>query len=296
MKEGCAGMRACVLACALHSALAVGAHGYDDNDAFPAGIGLIGVGTIGSALVRGLLSEPSLPTVPSFVLFDVNATKAFSIQKEFPSRNVTVAASSQDVLDSVPTVVLAIPGSVAEQVISGLSFSASQQVISLVVAIKYPKLQALLGPSVDAAMAVPLPAIAKRQGATLGIPPKPFAEALFTALGTYTAVTDVESFTRLESASCFMGDLYKHQLTIQQWLVSHQVEPDKAAAYVGAVFHTITADSQEANPDTFAALVASQTPGGLNEMVWKQQEEAGVYLAVNHSLDAVYARNNQSAA
>ena len=264
------------------------------QDAFPTSIGVIGVGTIGSALVRGVLAEPSLPTVPDIVLYDVNATKMDGLKKEFPNRNVTTAASGQEVLGMASTIVLALPGSVAESVIKELSFKDGQQVISLVVAIKYPKLQTLLGPRVDAAMAVPLPAISKRQGATLGIPPSPFAEALFASLGTYTAVTDVDAFTRLESASCFMGDLYKHQLTIQQWLVSHEVDPSKAAAYVGAVFATMTVDSKDATPGTFADLVASQTPGGLNEMVWKQQEAAGVYLAVNNSLDAVFKRNNQS--
>ena len=266
------------------------------NDAFPTSIGVLGVGTIGSALVRGLLAEPSLPIVPSIVLFDVNATKSLELKEEFPNREIMVASSGQGVVDSATTIVLALPGGVAESVIQGLDFHDGQQVLSLVVAIKYPTLIALLGPKVDAAMAVPLPAIAKRQGATLGIPPKPFAEAAFTALGTYTAVTDVDAFTRLESASCFMGDFYKHQLTIQQWLVSYEVEPAKAAAYVGAVFATMAADSKEATPSTFAELVASQTPGGLNEMVWKQQEAAGVYLAVNNSLDAVFKRNNQNEA
>ena len=43
---------------------------------------------------------------------------------------------------------------------------------------------------------------------------------------------------------------------------------------------------------TLEDLVHAQTPGGLNEMVWKEQETAGVYVAMNKSLDAVYARNS----
>merc|ERR1711972_263909 len=87
-----------------------------------------------------------------------------------------------------------------------------------------------------------------------------------------------------------MGDFYKRQLTIQQWVTSHGVDTDKAAAYIGALFATFAADSAKAGPGTFEEKVAEQTPGGTNEMVWKEQEAAGVYAAMNRSLDAVYHR------
>jgi pyrroline-5-carboxylate reductase len=192
-------------------------------DDLPLSIGIMGVGTIGSAVVRGLLGAPAghLPHVPSFVLFDTNTTKTENLKKEFPTSDVTIANNNQQLLDKAACVVIALPGSVAEPVIKSLMFSQGQQVISLVAAIKYPILQQILGPSVDATVAVPLPAVAKRQGATLGIPPKPFANAVFTALGTYTAVTDLDQFVRMESAAAFMGDFYKRQLTIQQWLGVH---------------------------------------------------------------------------
>ena len=89
----------------------------------------------------------------------------------------------------------------------------------------------------------------------------------------------------------WMGDFYKRQLTIQQWMVDKGIAPEKAAPYIGAVFASIAADSMDAGPSTFAEKVQEQTPGGLNEMVWKQQEAAGVYIAVNKSLDAVYNRH-----
>ena len=67
----------------------------------PTSIGVVGVGTIGSALVRGLLAEPALPVVPSFVLFDTNSSKPTALKNEFPNRNVSVVTSDQEVLDKV---------------------------------------------------------------------------------------------------------------------------------------------------------------------------------------------------
>ena len=125
------------------------------GDAMPQSIGVLGVGTIGSAVVRGLLGAPTghLKVVPSFVLFDPTPAKAKALVAEFPRSNVSVATSDQEVLDRVKCVILALPGSVAEHVIISLKFH-QQQVVSLVAAIKLPRLQQLLGPAVDAAIAV----------------------------------------------------------------------------------------------------------------------------------------------
>merc|ERR1712226_1760045 len=88
-----------------------------------------------------------------------------------------------------------------------------------------------------------------------------------------------------------MGDFYMRQLTVQQWMTSHHVHVEKAASYIGAIFATIAADSADAGPTTFADKVAEQTPHGINEMVWKQQAAAGVYVALNKSLDSVISEH-----
>jgi pyrroline-5-carboxylate reductase len=106
--------------------------------------------------------------------------------------------SDQAVLDGTTCVIIALPGKVAERVIKSLTFRGDLQVVSLVAAIKLVELQAIT--NANAAIAVPLPAITTRQGATLGIPPSPVAEAIFSVLGSYTAVSDQEQFTRMQVA------------------------------------------------------------------------------------------------
>lgn len=260
-----------------------------EGDALPATIGIVGVGTIGSAVARGLLGAPEglLPHTPEFVLSPRNAEKAAALEKEFPDL-VRIADSDQGVVDSVDCVVLALPGSVADSVVGSLKFRQGQQVVSLIAAITLARLRELLGPSVDAALALPGPSVAKRQGATLGMPPKPFAEAIFSPLGKYVAVEDEEEFKALSVVGALMGDFYKRQLTVQTWLAAHGVKADAAASWVGAKFAAFASDSKDATPSTFAEKVAEQTPGGLNEMVWKQQDAAGVYEGLNKSMDAVY--------
>merc|ERR1711957_545724 len=98
----------------------------------------------------------------------------------------------------------------------------------------------------------------------------------------------------MKVGGALMGDFYMRQLTFQQWMTSHGVQPDKAAAYIGSVFATIAADSANATPTTFAEKVAEQTPNGSNEMVWKQQAAAGVYVAFNKSLDSLISKGTNA--
>ena len=62
-----------------------------------------------------------------------------------------------------------------------------------------------------------------------------------------------------------MGNFYKQQLTVQQWLTTHGISGDTAAAWTTASFAAWAEDSGGAAEATLARLLAEQTPGGLNE-------------------------------
>jgi len=253
----------------------------------PPKIGLIGVGTIGAAVVRGLCSEGG--PAPAFVLSPRGAAKAAALQSEFPDL-VRIAANNQEVVDSTDCVILAVLGPQTEEVCKGLQFRTGQVVVSLVNAFPLVQLKEFVRPVEECAIAVPLPAVARRQGSTLLMPFHPTAQAIFDCLGTCVAVDDGAKFKRMTCITALMGDFYRRQLAAQQWLVSHGVSDAQAAAHIGASFATFVADSAKAGPHTFRELVTEQTPGGLNEMVWKGQEADGNYEAIGDSLDGVYHR------
>merc|ERR1711870_194222 len=107
-----------------------------------------------------------------------------------------------------------------------------------------------------------------RRGATLVLPPAPFAMAIYEPLGTAVGLDNEDHFRAMQAVTGLMGDFYKRQLTAQEWILGHGVGKEQAAAYVGALFSPFAADSSSAGVETFADLVKGQTPGGLNEMVW----------------------------
>jgi len=270
----------------LRSAAMVGG---SSSAGIPETIGVVGVGTIGSAVVRGLCAPGGPVPAPRFILSPRGAAKATALAAEFPNL-IRVASSNQEVVDAAECVIVAVLPKQAEEVLAELTFRKEQRVLSLISTLLPARLQELVVPAVDCAVAMPLPAVAKRQGATLLTPPKPYAEAMFRALGSCVAVDDIAQFRRMQCITTLMGDFYKRQLSAQEWLNSNGVGQVEAAAWVGAALATMAADSCAPGPETFHHLVAEQTPGGLNEMVWKEQEADGSYASLKHSLDSVHHR------
>eukprot|EP00413_Alexandrium_margalefii_P021467 CAMPEP_0204561456 /NCGR_PEP_ID=MMETSP0661-20131031/33196_1 /ASSEMBLY_ACC=CAM_ASM_000606 /TAXON_ID=109239 /ORGANISM="Alexandrium margalefi, Strain AMGDE01CS-322" /LENGTH=291 /DNA_ID=CAMNT_0051568867 /DNA_START=35 /DNA_END=910 /DNA_ORIENTATION=+ len=260
-----------------------------DAAVLPATFGFVGVGVIASAVVRGLCSRGGPSPPPSFVLSPRGAAKAAVLAAEFPA-HVRVAGSNQEVVDAADCVMIAVLPKQAEDVLGSLTFRAGQQVVSLVATVKLARLREFIAPATECVIGSPLPSVAEGRGATLLIPPRPFALNIFKSLGSCVAVEDEAQFKRMQCITALMGDLYKRQLTAQEWLQSHGVPSAEAAAWVGADFAAMAALSSRPGPDTFAHLVAEQTPGGINEMVWKGQQEDGNYEAIKHSLDSVHHR------
>ena len=93
---------------------------------FPACIGFIGVGTMNSAIVRGLCTLPAPPE--RLVLSPRNAEKAAALAAEFPSL-VSVAATNQAVVDAADVVFVGTLPAATEEVLRALKFRASQTVV-----------------------------------------------------------------------------------------------------------------------------------------------------------------------
>eukprot|EP00747_Dinoflagellata_sp_TGD_P178745 gnl/TRDRNA2_/TRDRNA2_28271_c0_seq1.p1 gnl/TRDRNA2_/TRDRNA2_28271_c0~~gnl/TRDRNA2_/TRDRNA2_28271_c0_seq1.p1 ORF type:complete len:285 (+),score=39.83 gnl/TRDRNA2_/TRDRNA2_28271_c0_seq1:49-903(+) len=256
----------------------------------PYSIGIIGVGTIGSAIAQGLCRSGLDGT--SIVLSHRSSVRSAALAAKYAG-SVWVANSNQQVLDRCSCVILAVLPSQAVAVLSALAFREDQKVISLIAgsSLNLSRLGGLIAPATDCTRVSALPAVASRRGASIGVPPgKPHVDAIFGILGSYLAAKDEAQFNTLTCIMSFMGDFYKRQLAMQQWLVSRGIAAADAAAVVSGAMETFIAGSAGAGPDTFAALVTEQTAGGINEMVWKQQDADGVYEALNYSLDCIYQR------
>ena len=253
-------------------------------------VGFVGTGTMSSAIVRGLCTLPEPPA--SVVVSPRNAQKAAALVAELPGR-VSVGADNQAVVAASDLVFVGVLPAQTEAVVRALSLTRGRhQVISLVSTARLGDLREWCAPlEADAvAKAIPLPPVAEHAGATLLAPPMPIGDALFSALGSCVAVETEETLTSMLPVTCLMGTVYATQRATQDWLVGRGVPAPKAAAYVGAIFRTVTHDSAHADESTFDRLVNEQTPGGLNEQVVREMKEAGFFDVLTDSLDGALAR------
>eukprot|EP00434_Breviolum_minutum_P042949 symbB.v1.2.038252.t1/scaffold5895.1/size24310/2 len=114
------------------------------GEGLPSSIGVVGVGTIGSALIRGLLSPgPGAPELPRVVLSPRGALKAKALAEDFP--NVVIAKSNQEVVDEVECVIVAVLFKQVNEVFGGLKFRAEQKVMTLTAGLLPTRLKETLG-------------------------------------------------------------------------------------------------------------------------------------------------------
>ena len=229
---------------------------------FPACIGFIGVGTMNSAIVRGLCTLPAPPE--RLVLSPRNAEKAAALAAEFPSL-VSVAATNQAVVDAADVVFVGTLPAATEEVLRALKFRASQTVVSLVSTAPLATLQECAAPCETVVRAIPLPPVARHVGATIMTPANAGVAEIFDALGTAVVVDSEPLMKKMMCVTGLMGQFYAQQRQTQAFLVAQGV-------------------------GTFDELVHEQTPGGINEQVVRELTEAGAYRALDDTLDGILAR------
>lgn len=250
-------------------------------------LGFVGTGALTSAIVTGLRSLPDVD-VP-VVLSPRNAVIAADLAGRFA--DVHVAADNQAVLDACDTVMLAVRPQVAQEVLSGLTFRADHEIVSLIATVSAGEIAALVAPATRVTKALPMPMIALRQGATILYPPNPGIAAFFGRLGGVIEAGDVTEFDALSVVTATFATYFRNLETIHAWLAGQGVDAGKGRDYVVAIYKAL-ANAPDTMPHAdFAELSRDYaTRGGINEQVVRDLEARGVYEAFAQSLDAVHRR------
>lgn len=254
----------------------------------PLRLGCVGVGTINSAVVRGLCTSEGRPV--QILVGPRNTAKAAALVAQFADQ-VTQASSSQEVLDGSDIILLATPPGPAslQQVAAGLTFRPDHRVICIVAGVSYDLIKEVTAPAASATIALPLPPAEWHASTTPVFPRDELTEALMGRLGHVIALDSFEQLSAL-SVGALMGHFYKTLQTVEGYLVKHGFEPEAAAAATGSYYNTFNQASKVGRAGLFAELVAEQTPGGLNEQVIREVEEGGGFALVEQAMDNIRLR------
>jgi pyrroline-5-carboxylate reductase len=252
-------------------------------------LGILGVGAIAEAIVTGLCEESDV--APSILLSPRGRPRSRALASRFPS--VQVAEDNESVVSRSRVVLLAMRPQDADAVLRDVAFSTGQAVISVIAGVPVARLRELAAPATVLARAVPLPAVARRQGLTAVCPPRREAQVLFDRLGGTIAVEDESALDVLSASTATIAAHFAYLATVSRWLTAQGIGEPDATRYVAATFAPL-ADALSPPPADLMALAgAHATAGGLNEQFYASLRQAGVFDIVERSLDRIADRLRQ---
>ena len=251
--------------------------------------GIIGVGAIGAAIVTGLCD--GVQDAPQIVLSPRNASRAAELASRFAT--VRIAQSNQDVIDQSSVVLLCIRPQEARFVLPALKFSAEQSIVSMMAGSSIETLQQLVAPAHSIARAIPLPAVAAREGATPIFPPTEAAAALFDRLGCSIEIPNERAFDATSASTATIAAHFAYLNAICRWLIAQGVDEQVARRQVATSFAGLAAllhHREDRAPDFNELARDHATRGGTNEQFLAVLEQARVFAAVDAGLNQVLER------
>jgi pyrroline-5-carboxylate reductase len=249
--------------------------------------GVLGVGAIGAAIVKGLCE--SVDDAPKVLLSPRNTGITAGLAQLFAT--VDVAADNQAVVDGAPVVVVCVRPQDAQAVLAELRFPADRVVISAMAGVPVKTLQRLVAPATDVVRVIPLPSVARRDGITPVHPPNAAATALFDRLGETVELADVKAFEAFSASTATIAAHFAYLSTIATWLESQEIPAPAATRYVASVFAGLAEATRSGA--SFQQLARDHaTSGGINEQFLNGLEEGGTFEQVSLGLQRVLDRLN----
>jgi len=249
-------------------------------------LGFIGTGTITAAVVTGLLKSSA--AIEAIWVTPRNAQIAAQLAQT--DDRVHIGATNQEVVDRCKVICLAIRPQVAQDTLAALQFSADHQIMSFIATYSRQRVQALVSPARQVVRMAPLPTVAERACNTIIFPPDPVAAAIFSPLGGTIEVADERAFDALFAVTGGMASYFGMLQTQAEWLVAHGIAYADARRYLASLYFGV-ANAAKVDEAQFSEMSrAYTTPGGLNEQVFNQLAEQGVYRAYQDALERIFER------
>jgi pyrroline-5-carboxylate reductase len=258
-------------------------------------LGFLGCGTIASAIATGLATQTRVK-VEAIAVSQRSATKSAALAAQFPAL-VSVHTDNQAVLEAADVIFITVLPQQANEVLAGLQFDPSRHVlVSLVSTSKLPDLALASGlPAESVLKMICLPSVADHEGVCLVTPPTehPTLLALFESLGGVVQAKDEEQMSALMVPTGLMGSFYGLLKNNRDFLVSQGgLDPAQASFLVARLYRSMIRDAEARcmEPDAYEALIAEQTPGGLNEQGLENLTQLGGLEAYDKMQAAIHSR------
>jgi len=247
-------------------------------------IGVIGTGTIASAIVTGFCTKKA---GHAFFLSPRNAEKATALAAEFPE--VSVCASNQEVLDQAEWVFISLQKS-GFDALNELTFRTDHKVLNMATEMNLTDLKAITGETALLAHVVPLPMIVRGFGPLLVYPETPEVGELFAPVSDAVYLQNLSDVRPLQLLTCIMSPYYMLLEEFVKFSDDQGVAHDTSVKFTHALFSALSRRAAETPNCDLVELANDMTPGGYNEQSMIELLDNGAIGAWRTALDRLLER------
>ncbi|MBE1283537.1 MAG: pyrroline-5-carboxylate reductase [Rhodobacteraceae bacterium] len=226
-------------------------------------IGILGTGTISSAVVHGLAGAGH-----QIVVSERNADKARELDDLYSEVSV---APNQSVLDQSDVVFLGLMASVAEEILPSLTFRPEHRVVSLMAGMSPLQIATLVAPAAAEAVMIPFPGIAQGGSPVMLRGNQGLVEELFGQTNQIFVLNSDEELDAYMCAQAVLSPAVRMVHDAAGWLGDRVKNPQQAEAFL-----RMLVGSSLSGSETSALLKALDTPGGYNARLREHMVSAGM--------------------
>lgn len=237
-------------------------------------IGVIGCGTIASAVVHGIAGDGHQITVSE-------RSSRYSDALAVAYDNVTVAGN-QGVVDASDVIFLGLMAEAAPEVLGSLKFREDQRAITFMAGASLEEANAMVQPARAVAIMMPFPGIAKGGTPIMMLGDVDLVQEIFGRRNTVFPLDDADEMAAYLCAQAVLSPVARMVNDAANWLGDRVSDKTQGEAFLRALVASSLADS-----GAEALIEALNTPGGYNQRLRLHMEESGMSAALASGLGAL---------
>lgn len=235
-------------------------------------IGVIGCGTIASAVIRGIAEDRHRITVS-----ERSASHANALAETY--ENVSIA-DNQSVVDASDVIFLGLMAEVAPDILGALRFRDEQRMISFMAAATLKQADAMVHPARVVAIMMPFPGISSGGTPIMMQGDAVLVGELFGARNSIFPLRDADEMAAYLCAQAVLSPVARMVSDAAEWLGERVSDKQQGEAFLRALVASNLSDIESA-----ALIEALNAPGGYNQRLRLHMEASGMGDALGRGLN-----------
>lgn len=235
-------------------------------------IGVIGCGTIASAVVRGIADNDH-----QIMISKRSARHSQALADEF--QNVRVAAN-QGVVDASDVVFLGLMAEVAQEVLGNLEFREEHKIITFMAGATLNQVDAMVRPARAVAIMMPFPAISKGGSPIMMQGDARLIDEIFGARNSIFPLRNSDEMAAYLCAQAVLSVVARMVGDASEWLGERVSDKPQAEAFLRAL---VASNLSVTESNTL--IEALNAPGGYNQRLRLHMEASGIGDSLMRGLD-----------